>query len=179
MLESLLPGMTVLKNNLHPLMIHFPIAFFIGALAMEGMAIIRDEKFHFAASWMLYLGTISALVALPTGFIAGELAAQTDPRGHSAPGHELIHVHRDWMVATTAVGVLLTIYLFWINGWGKWHSQKWGLMLGLVVLSFLVAMGADRGGRLVFEFGTGINPDVLTRPADETDHGHEDDGHSH
>ncbi|WDT77925.1 MAG: hypothetical protein MPW16_21255 (plasmid) [Candidatus Manganitrophus sp.] len=98
------------------MLIHFPIAFFVGALAMEGMAVFRDEKFHFAATWMLYLGTISALIALPTGFIAGDLVAATDPRGHSAPGHELIHVHRNWMVATTAVGVLLTIYLFWING---------------------------------------------------------------
>ncbi|MCG3112556.1 MAG: hypothetical protein MCM46_12145 [Candidatus Manganitrophus sp. SB1] len=177
MIESLLPGMTILKNNLHPLMIHFPIAFFVGALAMEAMAVFRDEKFHFAATWMLYLGTISALIALPTGFIAGELAAQNDPRGHSAPGHELIHVHRDWMVATTGVGILLTIYLFWINGWGKWRSQRWAFLFGLMILSALVAMGADRGGRLVFEFGTGINPEVLAKPTEEE--AHEDDGHSH
>lgn len=175
MLESLFPGMTLLKNNLHPLMIHFPIAFFVGALAMEAMAVFRDEKFHFAASWMLYLGTLSALIALPTGFIAGELAAQTDPRGHNAPGHDLIHVHRNWMVATTGAGILLTLYLFWINISGRWNTQRWAFLFGLAVLSALVAMGADRGGRLVFEFGTGINPEVL-KQAEEP---HEDDGHPH
>lgn len=178
MIESLFPGMTALKNNLHPLIVHFPIAFFIGALAMEAMAVFRDEKFHFAATWMLYLGTISALIALPTGFIAEELAAQTDPRGHSAPGHELVHVHRTWMVSTTGVGVLLTGYLFWINARSKWRSQRWALLAGLVVLSAMVSMGADRGGQLVYEFGTGVNPEVLAKPAEEDDH-HEDDGHSH
>jgi uncharacterized membrane protein len=174
-MDSLLPGMAILKDNIHPLLIHFPIAFFVGALMMEGMAVLRDERFHFAATWMLYLGTMSALIALPTGFIAANLIAATDPRGHSAPGHNFIHVHRDWMVATTGVGILLTFYLAWINAKGKWRSQRWGFLAGLVVLTFLVSMGADRGGRLVFEFGTGVNPDVIK----VIEAPHEEDGHSH
>ena len=160
-METLFPGMAALQNNIHPMLVHFPIAFFLGALAMEGMAVLHDEKFHFAATWMLYLGTLSALVALPTGFIAANLVAATDPRGHDAPGHDFIHIHRNWMIATTAMGVFLTGYLFWINQKEKWASQRWGLLFGLVVLSALVALGADRGGRLVFEFGVGINPDVI------------------
>jgi hypothetical protein len=44
MLETLLPGMAVLKSNVHPMLIHFPIAFFFGALAMEGMAILRMSR---------------------------------------------------------------------------------------------------------------------------------------
>ncbi|WDT73508.1 MAG: hypothetical protein MPW17_23090 (plasmid) [Candidatus Manganitrophus sp.] len=138
-METLLPGMAALQNNIHPLLIHFPIAFFLGALAMEGLAVLRDEKFHFAATWMLYLGTLSALVALPTGFIAANIAAATDPRGHDAPGHDYIHIHRNWMVATTAVGILLTGYLLWINQkrigspsdgdscWGSCFCRRWSL----------------------------------------------------
>ncbi|WDT76794.1 MAG: DUF2231 domain-containing protein [Candidatus Manganitrophus sp.] len=172
MMETLLPGMAALKNNIHPLLIHFPIAFFLGALAMEGMAILRGEKFHFAATWMLYLGTFSALVALPTGFIAADLIAATDPRGHRAPGHELIHLHRNWMVATTAAAMALSVYLFRINRHDTWRSRRWGFFCGVVILSFLVAMGADRGGRLVFEFGVGVNPGVLKETAEEPGHGH-------
>ncbi len=173
-MDLLFPGMAILKNNVHPLMIHFPIAFFLGALAMEGMAVVRDEKFHFVATWMLYLGTLSALIALPTGFIAADMIAATDPRGHDAPGHDFIHVHRDWMVATTLFGTVLSVYLFWINASKRWISQRWGLLLGLGVLSLLVAMGADRGGRLVFEFGTGVNPDLMKEvPHDEeSEHTH-------
>ena len=175
-MDTLLPGLTALQNNTHPMLVHFPIAFFLGALVMEGMAVLRDEKFHFAATWMLYLGTLSALIALPTGFIAANLVAATDPRGHNAPGHDFIHIHRNWMVATTAVGVLLTGYLIWINNKGKWASHRWGFLMGLVILAALVALGADRGGRLVFEFGTGVNPAVIKAVSQESgeDHG---DGH--
>lgn len=42
----------------------------------------EDVKFHFAATRMLYLGTLLALVALPTGFIAANIIAATDPPGH-------------------------------------------------------------------------------------------------
>lgn len=170
-METLFPGMAALQKNIHPLLIHFPIAFFLGALAMEGMAVFRDEKFHFAATWMLYLGTLSALVALPTGFIAANIVAATDPRGHDAPGHDFIHIHRNWMLASTAVGILLAGYLFWINQKGNWASHRGRLLLGLAVLSALVALGADRGGRLVFEFGTGINPAVLKETTSGAEHG--------
>lgn len=171
-MDMLFPGMAALKNNVHPLLIHFPIAFFLGALAMEGMAVLRDQKFHFVATWMLYLGTLSALIALPTGFIAADLIAATVLRGHSAPGHDFIHIHRNWMVATTLLGAVLSVYLFWINVSRKWISHRWGLLLGLIVLSFLVAMGADRGGRLVFEFGTGVNLDIIKETTDEGGRSH-------
>ncbi|MBI3803539.1 MAG: DUF2231 domain-containing protein [Nitrospirae bacterium] len=169
-METLLPGMATLRGNIHPLLIHFPIAFFVGALAMEVLAVLRDEKFHFAATWMLYLGTLSALIALPTGFIAANIVAATDPRGHDAPGHDFIHIHRNWMVASTAVGILLTGYLLWINKKKNWVSHRWRLLLGLAVLSALVALGADRGGRLVFESGTGINPEVLKSATEKSTH---------
>ena len=174
-MEILFPGMAALQNNIHPLLIHFPIAFFLGALAMEAMAVLRDQRFHFAATWMLYLGTLSALVALPTGFIAANIVAATDPRGHSAPGHDFIHIHRNWMIAVTMVGIFLSIYLFRVNQKGKWASQRWRLLFGLVVLSALVALGADRGGRLVFEFGVGINPDVIKEGPQAQGEEHDDE----
>lgn len=170
MVESLLPGLSALQN-IHPMFVHFPIAFFLGALGMEALAIFRHEKFHLVAAWMLSLGTLSAIMTLPTGFYAADLVAATDPRGHAAPGHDFIHIHRNWMVATTAVGIFLTGYLFWINKKENWASQRWGLLLGLVVLSVLVTLGADRGGRLVFEFGTGVNPKVLMNTTEGASHG--------
>ena len=172
-METLFPGMAALQNNIHPLLVHFPIAFFIGALMLEGMAVFYSEKFHFAATWMLYLGTLSALVTLPTGFIAADIIAATDPRGHSAPGHDYIHVHRNWMVTTTLVGALLSVYLIWINQREAWSAHRWRFLFGLVVLSLLVSMGADRGGRLVYEFGTGVNPKVLQEGVhEEAEHEH-------
>ena len=172
-MEILFPGMAALESNVHPLLVHFPIAFFIGALILEGAAVLYNEKFHFAATWMLYLGTLAALVTLPTGFIAADIIAATDPRGHNAPGHDYIHVHRNWMIATTLVSALLSVYLIWINQKVRWNAHRWRFLFGLVVLALLVSMGADRGGRLVYEFGTGVSPKALKEVVhEESEHGH-------
>ena len=169
-METLLPGLSALQN-IHPMFVHFPIAFFLGALALEGTAVLWNERFHFVATWILYLGTFAAIVTLSTGFMAANSIATTDPRGHAAPGHDFIHVHRNWMVAVTLLGIVLSIYFFWINQNGKWASQRWGLLAGLVLLSGLLVLGADRGARLVFEFGTGVNPKVLKATPEGADHG--------
>ncbi|HSG04884.1 MAG TPA: DUF2231 domain-containing protein [Nitrospiria bacterium] len=160
MIEGLFPGLSALQN-IHPMLVHFPIAFFVGALAMEAMAVFRDEKFHLVATWMLYLGTLSAIITLFSGFIAAGSVASTNPRGHQAPGHEFIHIHRNFMAATTLWAILLSGFLYWINKRGKWKSQRWILLIGLIVLGAMVSLGADRGGQLVFEFGVGVNPGVI------------------
>lgn len=175
MIEGILPGFSAIRN-VHPMFVHFPIAFFLGALAMELIAILYHKRFHFVATWLLYLGVISALVTVATGLWAKQSLARTDPRGHAAPGHELIHIHRNWMLTITFVGALLSLYLFWINRKEKWRSHRWGLLAGLIVLSVLLTLGADRGARLVFEFGIGVNPEVLREaPLGEGDH-HPEEG---
>ncbi|MHB8481285.1 MAG: DUF2231 domain-containing protein [Nitrospiria bacterium] len=179
MLETLLPGLAALQN-IHPMFVHFPVAFFLGAVVMEGIAFFKGERFHFVATWILYLGTAAAVVTLLTGFEAANTIAATDPLGHKSPAHEYIHLHRDWMVSVTLFSIFFSLYLFWINRKGRWISQKFGIFLGLVVLSLMVTLGADRGARLVYEFGTGVNSKAFEKPADPhgADHDHEED-HSH
>jgi uncharacterized membrane protein len=168
-MERLLPGLTALQN-VHPMFVHFPIAFFLGALAMEGIAVLYHERFHIVATWMLYLGALSATVTLSTGFIAMYTIAAASPLGHSSPGHEYIHIHRNWMIAVTSLGIFLSFYLSWINRNKKWPTQRWGLLLGLLILSALITVGADRGARLVFEFGVGVKPNLLQEKTQEVDH---------
>ncbi|MBI1820193.1 MAG: DUF2231 domain-containing protein [Nitrospirae bacterium] len=173
MIERLLPGLAALQN-VHPMFVHFPIAFFLGALVMEGGAVFRDEKFHIVATWMIYLGTLAAIITLSTGFIAADTIAAADPGGHSSPGHEYIHLHRNWMATLTIFSGALSLYLFRINRKGKWASQKFGLLLGLLILSSMITLGADRGARLVYEFGVGVNPKAFekTPAAPKTGHDH-------
>lgn len=170
MIELLFPGLAALPN-VHPVFVHFPIAFFWGALALEGLAILYQERLHIAATWMFYLGTFSAIVTLPTGFIAMNALAAAWPLGLSVTDHAYIHTHRNWMVAGTLVAIVLVLYLFWINRRQQWVSQRWRLLSGLAVLAVLIALGADRGARLVFEFGIGINPNVIKERPPERNHG--------
>lgn len=158
-MEQWLPGLFALQN-IHPMLVHFPIALLLSALAMEALAVLmKDERFHFVATWILYLGTVAAVITVPTGFMAmNQVASAVDSGSHNAPGHDFIHIHRDWMVATTSLAVFLSAYLFWINRKKRWASQRRQFLVGLALLSVLLVLGADRGARLVFEFGTGVNP---------------------
>ena len=111
-METFLPGVSSIQN-IHPMFVHFPIAFFLVALAMDGLALIWREKYHVVSSQMLYLGTLMAVVTIPTGFLAMNNIAAVDPRDHNAPGHDFIHIHGDWMVSVTLVSNLLSGYLYW------------------------------------------------------------------
>ncbi len=172
-METALPGISALQN-IHPMFVHFPIAFFLGALAMEGLALFWREKYHDVSCRMLYLGTLMAVVTLPTGFLAMNNVAAADPRGHDAPGHDFIHIHGNWMVSVTLVSILLSAYLFWVDKKRKQGGYRLGFFLGLLLLSLLLTLGADRGARLVYEFGTGVNPQVLKMPLEGHDHHPED-----
>lgn len=170
MIEQILPGLTAMQN-IHPMFVHFPIAFFLGALVMESAAIVIHERFHVVATWLLYLGAFAAVVTATTGLHAmNQIAAVSG--GHEGPGHEFIHLHQKWMVAVTTVGVLLAGYLFWINKKNRWIAHRWGLFLGLLLLSIGLTLGADRGARLVFEFGVGVNPSLIKEHPQEADHEH-------
>jgi uncharacterized membrane protein len=170
-MESLLPGISSIQN-IHPMFVHFPIAFFLGALAMEGLALFWREKYHDVSSRMLYLGTLMAVVTLPTGYLAMNNIAAVDPRGHNAPGHDFIHIHGNWMVSVTLVSILLSAYLFWVDKKQKQGGYRLGFFFGLLVLCFLLTLGADRGARLVYEFGTGINSKVIKELKEENQHNH-------
>jgi uncharacterized membrane protein len=171
MIEVLFPGLAALQN-IHPVFVHFPIAFFTGALAMEALAVLRDERFHPVATWLLYLGALSAVVTVLTGADAANRLAAAEALGHNAPGHEQIHVHRNWMVGATVMSVALALYLGWVNRTARWAAHRWGVLLGLALLSVVVSLGADRGARLVYEFGVGVNPQLFREAAPDVEHQH-------
>lgn len=173
MLDALMPGFAALQN-VHPMFVHFPIAFFLGALAMELLAVLYAERFHLVATWMLYWGALAAIVTATTGYAAMNSLAENRAAGHAAPGHDYIHIHRNWMISVTLFASVLGGYLLWLNRKDRWATHRWGLLLGLFVLAVLVTLGADRGARLVYEFGAGVNPKLFKDRPVETGH---DNGH--
>ena len=59
----MLPGLKSMLN-IHPLFVHFPIAFWFGALLFELLAIWRsNNEFHSTAVRLLNIGTICAYAA--------------------------------------------------------------------------------------------------------------------
>jgi uncharacterized membrane protein len=147
--QDLLPGLHSMLN-LHPLFVHFPIAFWVGALVFEILAVARASgDWHRTAARSLYLGTIAAAFAMLTGWRAQR---SVPPFG---PAHDVVRVHETLMWLATTVAVWLCIVALLkprISG----MAQKL-FLAGLVVLVILVGIGADRGAEMVYRYATSVN----------------------
>ncbi|NIR51726.1 DUF2231 domain-containing protein [candidate division KSB1 bacterium] len=152
-------------ENIHPLFVHFPIALVLVTLLFETMWwFTKRESFRKTATYLLYLGALSAVAAVITGYLA------SNGLGHDAPGHEFVHEHRDVMLWMSGLLVAATLLVLFVRAFreGQWRRL---FILPLLVISGLLINGADKGGRLVFEYGTGVRA-VSEAPHEETE-GHE------
>lgn len=149
-MESLLPGLRGMLNY-HPLFVHFPIAFWLGALLFEALAVVRsNDDFHRTAARLLYLGTLAGVFAVTTGLLAEEAVPA------AGPAHEAMELHEKLMLLTTSLAVGLSMVAFFLRESFTPRLRKF-FLLGLLVLAGLLTVGADRGALLVFQYGTAVN----------------------
>jgi len=101
------------------------------------------------AAWMLYLGTLAAIVTVLTG-----LAAENSvPPGDAM---RAVGIHETLMLVSTSLALALCIFAFLARK--NFTAQLRKLMLlGLAVLAVLLTIGADRGAQLVYGYGTAVN----------------------
>jgi len=148
MLESFFPGVQHLQN-IHPLVVHFPIAFLNGAVLLYFLALIlRSERLSFSAFVLLILGTLSLGAAAGTGLYAEEgVMVSRSVRAN------LLDLHERLMLTALGFSVLLSL-------WGvirrpfpkKGRSLFLILLVGLLIV---IAKGADYGGRMVYDYNAG------------------------
>lgn len=162
MLEEIFPGLAHVPN-VHPLFVHFPIALWLVAGLFCVIGSLRQRGDLFAAGrWLLYLGALGAAVAVGTGLWAA------DTMGHDSPGHELVHVHRDLMLAASGIGLTATT-----AAWVLRKRQSAGARWGFTALA-LATIGADRGAALVFQYGIGTAAQAPPAVEDVDNHDHHD-----
>ena len=150
MLERLFPGAAHLQN-IHPVVVHFPIALLLVATVLYFLgASSRNEFITGAALWALVLGAIGALLSAGTGLYASE-GVMIAPSVRDAL---LIH-HRNLMVAVTALTGALTVWALAARPLPR--RGRWAFLIGLVAMCVLIARGADYGGRLVYDYNAGGN----------------------
>lgn len=146
--ETLFLGVSVL--HLHPMLVHFPIAYLVTALLAEGAFwITNKQEIRTFSNGLIALGALAATGALATGALAA------DALGHDTPGHDLIHEHRDIMLIITAALIATGIALF------KWEAFRRGperkaLLPILLLLTAVMIFGAGKGGDLVYRFGVAV-----------------------
>mgnify|MGYP003677587334 FL=1 len=104
--QVMLPGLEA-SQNVHPMFVHLPLGLWPVALAFFIVGATRhSERPIEFGRWMLNLATVAAVVAAATGwFAAGGL-------GHDSPGHDLVHIHRNWMLVATGLSILTSALAF-------------------------------------------------------------------
>ena len=148
MATSLLPGAQDLQN-IHPLVVHFPLAFLYGAALLYLLAWISGrESWAWTGLWLLVLGTLGAAVAGVTGLYGAEGVMLA----RSVKDHLLIP-HKRIMFGVLGLSIVLTAWA--LTARPVPARGRLAFMALLLLLVGLITWGADYGGRMVYSYNAG------------------------
>jgi uncharacterized membrane protein len=140
--------------NLHPIVVHFPIALLAVAVLLDLIRFTkRDHAGLNLSVQILYgLGTLGLIVA----FITGRQA--TDTVEVAGQAFTVLASHENWALATTIFFILffgLRFAAYWYQLDMRKSISVASVALGLIGMC-LVTITGDRGGELVFGHGVGV-----------------------
>ncbi len=150
MLDALLPGVQHLQN-IHPLMVHFPVAFLAAAALVYLLAgCAGHDAWGWTGLWLLVLGTLSAAAAVGTGLYAepGVMVARSVRAALLVP-------HKRIMLGTLGLSTAVTVWAAVARPLPE-RGRRLFIVL-LFVLFAALTKGADYGARMVYDYNAGGN----------------------
>ena len=148
--------------NLHPLVVHFPIALLFAAAAVDAAGLVMQERkpVRDAATWLYIAGAATAVCAYFTGYTAAQAADLT------AELAARVDAHGDWAFAATwPFAFLASLRLAMSYAFRPRLSLRVGAFAVALVGLGALAQTALHGARLVFEEGLGVRAVALARQA--------------
>lgn len=157
-MSDILEAFTSLPN-LHPALVHFPIALLLAALGFDlACLFLRRQVWFDRAAAALY--TLGALGAGAT-YLAGRQAA--DSVGNVSPAAEVLMAeHSDWAFLTllvfSAIGLLRMGLSWWERSQSiiRVHPLRLFLLFAAIGGQWLLFETADHGGALVYRHGVAV-----------------------
>ncbi len=136
-------------QNVHPLVIHFPLAFLVGAaLFYFGAWVFRNEDFAIVAFWVLLAGAASLAVAVATG-----LYAEQGVMVHLSVRTQLLAPHKRLMLVTSGLCAVLTGWAIVARPFPR--QGRWLFLFLCLMMIGVMTVGADFGGRMVYDYNAG------------------------
>ncbi len=144
----MLPGAQHLQN-IHPLVIHFPIGLLMGAAFFYFAAwVFKKEDFAKTGFWVLLLGALSLAAAVGTGLYAEQgVMVALDVR------QKILLSHKQYMIVTAVLCAIVTLWALIQKPFPKKGRIVFLLLFLLMIIT--ITIGADFGGRLVYEYNAG------------------------
>ena len=136
-------------QNIHPLIVHFPIAFLsVSALFYLFAWILRRESLAITGLWLLGLGALGAIAAVFTGLRASEgVMVAPSVRQHILVFHERL------MLIVLSFSLVLALWALLAPPMPR--RGRVVFVLGMLVMTALLARGADFGGWMVYGYNAG------------------------
>jgi uncharacterized membrane protein len=160
-------GAVVEPWEVHPMILHFPIAFLLGGVALDLYGWARGSAGAVrAANGLLVAGVLTGLITAAAGW----LAMETVP-AHTARAHDLMRWHMYTQLASVGVFAVAAFVR-----WRRWDGRPgWFTRLLGWVAAVAITVGSGLGGYIVYHGGAGVELRLL---ADwlkaEHQHGHGD-----
>ncbi|WP_149273109.1 DUF1549 domain-containing protein [Pareuzebyella sediminis] len=124
-------------GRLHPLLVHFPIGLLVVAFFMEMLTLGgRRQGLREGIRWMVYLGTISAILSALLGWL---LRTQDEYSGNLVDNHQYVGI-------ATAVLAIITVLLLQRTLKGKlsdFRGYRAALTITVVLLTIAGHLGAN------------------------------------
>lgn len=147
---TLMPGIGSLQN-LHPLAVHFPIAFLSVFILLDLFgSIFSLESWRKAASVCLYIGALGAAVTVAAGLAAAASVA------HGDNVHGIMTQHQNLGVSTLVLTLFLFVWRFLQRGGGIVGGANVLHQILNIILLVLLTLTADLGGLMVYKYGVAV-----------------------
>jgi uncharacterized membrane protein len=154
-----LMSMTALPN-LHPALVHFPVALLITALALDiALLVVPRQTWLDRAAALLYaLGALGAVAA----YLSGRQAAGS-VRGLSGKAEAAMWDHGDWALFTMAAFVVIAALRVVVARRDRLTERiRLRPLRAIVLIAAALGQGlifqtADRGGALVFDHSIAVS----------------------
>ncbi len=159
--------------NIHPLFVHYPIAFLTAASVFYLLGVfVKKQGLLEVGRWMLYSGTVLSALTVWTGLQAAGTV------GHDAEVHRIMTFHQNLGYVILAFSVALSAWTLAVKT-ALPGKPKGAFVAAMILLAVLVAQEADLGGRMVFLKGVGVGSKSMlqTTSHDHGEHGHGDHKH--
>ncbi len=163
---GLFGGIAALGFNVHPMVVHYPIAFLSAFFVLEivGLAWQRSALRKLATG-LLYLGALGALAAVAAGLIA----AGSVPHGEEV--HEIMQWHERLGITVAVLATGLAVWRALAKADFSGMAEALYLSLAGMVITCMV-FGADLGGQMVYQYGVAVKS--LQQAEDASLHQHAD-----
>ena len=162
-LSSLLPGIAGM-DNIHPLLVHFPIAFLSVFFVLDVIATLaKKPQWRAVAGWFLYVGTIAAVFTVIAGFMAADSVV------HGGNVHEIMESHEHFGLSVLSLAIALSAWRIKSGGLIRGGANSLFLLLA-AMLCVLMLLGADLGGLMVYQYGVAVKAVPVIEGGHDHDH---------